>query len=138
MNKRQAKRLLNVAKALRESEVPEAFNMSYFLRNPTDNEHNWCGTPSCALGHYAARTDLQKKFKVGVTKGMDGRSWAQMILANGSTYYGESSVCVEHFGITYDEYDDLFDINGCGGAKTPIDAARYIEQFVKEKTRAKR
>lgn len=54
-------RLRNVARALREAPIPEAFDMDrYTWRSdqPTMSRIT-CGMPACAFGHYASRTDLQ-------------------------------------------------------------------------------
>lgn len=117
MNK---ERLLNVARALRESPAPDQFRMSRFF--------NSCGTPACAWGHYCSRTDLQSEFVIprdtlsvgpALPKTTDG--WAA----------GMSSGFIEiHLDISEDEMIELFDSDGCGGAKTAIEAAEYIEDFV--------
>jgi hypothetical protein len=52
MNK---ERVLNIAKALRESPNPDRFAMY---------DYGSCSTPMCAFGHYAHRTDLQSEFKM--------------------------------------------------------------------------
>jgi hypothetical protein len=39
----------------------------------------------------------------------------------------------EHFGISTGEAMEMFDVSGCGGARTALQAARYIERFVAEK-----
>ena len=56
-------RLLNVVRALRESPKPKAFSMDWYGYGP--NEAFPCGTPQCALGHYAAREDLQDFLRLG-------------------------------------------------------------------------
>lgn len=69
-NERQDRRLLNVARALRESPNPKAFTMLRFVHgddsfsNTVGSAADWCGTPACALGHYGSRTDLQKIVKI--------------------------------------------------------------------------
>jgi hypothetical protein len=98
-------RLLNVARALRESEHPEKFTMRELV--------NMCGTPGCALGHYASRGDLQDVFLI------DG--YRMTTVGAGSIY----DVTLAHFG-----EDELFGALGCGEAKTPVQAAEYIERFV--------
>lgn len=146
MNQTHKKRLLNVAKALREAPEPKYFKMSTFANGSSDwtgegePPENFCGTPACALGHYAARRDLQREFKIWTDK----RYGYAGILAR-SDGSSEFEAAAEHFGLTYDPYDgdgevyELFAPSGCGGAKTPKQAARYIERFVarKEKEGAK-
>ena len=112
------KRLLNVAKALRESANPKAFSMEFFAWGGRWILHP-CGTPACAVGHYAARRDLQRTFRI--TK-------------NGSLPFADED-SYSHFGIDGEEYDALFSAVGCGNAKTTTQAARYIERFVKRKER---
>lgn len=121
MNK---ERLLNVAKALREAKNPEAFNMNFHL----DHE---CGTPACAFGHYAARQDLQGAFKIA----FDGRWKAYNIETtdgqNENVWWSDECVH-EHFGVTEIEARELFFTDGCGNAKSALDAAEFIERYVIE------
>ena len=90
---------------------------------------NTCGTPACALGHYACRTGLQKTFKItrwGTNKGLIALRGTE-----GRKYIGVDSPHVfKHFGIDYDEANELFGGVGCGDAHTAIEAAEYIENFV--------
>jgi hypothetical protein len=115
MNK---ERLLNVAKALRESPEPEKFDMDLYIHT--------CGTPACAFGHYASRSDLQDEWIVdrcGMICAADDGSELDMIA------FGDRSL--RHFDITAQQADELFGPkHGCGGAKTAIAAAEYIEAFV--------
>lgn len=109
MNK---ERLLNVAKALRESEHPERFTMRTIAHS--------CGTPACALGHYAARRDLQDAFillKHGELRATGDAA---------SPFLAE----LEHFDISRAEEEKLFGVWGCNDAQTPLQAAEYIERFV--------
>ena len=110
MNK---ERLLNVAKALRESPNPDAFTMRT-IAHP-------CGTPGCALGHYAARRDLQDAFN------LDHAGYLTSI-SDESPFETE----LKHFGISEEQEDELFGAWGCADAKTPLAAAEYIERFVAE------
>jgi len=48
-------------------------------------------------------------------------------------YCDSDSEILEHFGITFDEANELFNWDGCGNAKTPLEAAAYIEGFVARK-----
>jgi hypothetical protein len=107
-----AQRLLNVARALRESRNPEQFTMGRYV--------NMCGTPGCALGHYAARHDLQDYFRLNQHWLESSRPDPMEII------YG----AMDHFEITEKQSDELFSEVGCGNAKTPIQAAEYIEAFV--------
>jgi hypothetical protein len=117
MNK---ERLLNVAKALRESPKPKAFTMVKI---------HTCGTPACALGHYAARRDLQQMFQLSP----DGTVSEMKIGVWGAT---RSTQCwlrfvAHHFDVTSREAYHLFGGFGCNNAQTPNEAAEYIERFVR-------
>jgi hypothetical protein len=146
MNKIQAKRLLNVAKALRESKHPERFAMDQFVHTdwnynatPTD-DNNWCGSPACALGHYAARTDLQRVIKIAKAN-RHAATDPKLIFLNGKEFwwtpaeYGSKNISPinVHFGLSPYEMDLLFDSDGCGQAKSTRAAALYIERFVARK-----
>ena len=112
MNK---KRLLNVARALRESKTPNRFTMRTYA-------HAACGTPACALGHYAARGDLQRTLSL---------KNGELVHRNGEHVCFDSPEVRDHFGITLSQAWGLFAIIGCGNAQTPKQAARFIERFVK-------
>jgi hypothetical protein len=122
-------RLLNVAKALRESKNPEDFSMAAYAH---------CGTPACALGHYAARTDLQDAFKlIAGSGGLYLKEAVSPHLSSG-LYCAGAAVC-EHFGAIelFHDGDEDCDGNvitpvGCGNPATALAAAEYIERFVAE------
>ena len=152
MNKVQTKRLLNVARALRDAHAAKKkLNMEKFVfgdENAVESEYNeekgdyvycnveknFCGTPACALGHYAARTDLQRLLKVSILKDYHGVPYATVDRFGGEPGCDWNNEEVEeHFGINSDEYNELFDWDGCGDAKTPLQAAKYIERFVHRK-----
>jgi len=116
------KRLLNVAKACRETKFPKAFTMSQYTRM----EGDWpCGTPGCALGNYAARRDLQRGFLIDSYGNARDRVCGLGLLP----------AAERHFGLAFGEVHRLFGPNGCGSAKTAKQAARFIENFVKRKER---
>jgi len=114
LNKRGAKRLMNVVRALRESPNPDMFTMEIFLHP--------CGTPGCALGHYLCRTDLQKTFKV-----IDADNVRIATKNIESDFFHDVK---EHFGLSHEWYGELFSETGCGNAKTAEEAAKYIQDFV--------
>lgn len=117
-----AQRLLNVARALRESPNPEMFTMCEYGRS--------CGTPACALGHYAARQDLQNHLAlVKKDKETFPVSYLSLAKKNYPISYHDRSV-LDHFGIDQWQATKLFGSCGCGGAKTAEAAAEYIERFV--------
>jgi len=133
-------RLENLIVALRDAE-PRNFCMDSYAS---------CGTPACVLGHYAARTDLQSDFKLAL--GAHG----DLVLLNLQTGRPDdywSLHCQEHFGLSWDETEELFvsaecsgcqghgcdeclcsgepsSLAGCGGAKTPSEAIAYIRAFI--------
>lgn len=110
-----ARRLLKVARALREGKR-RSFNMESYA--------NECGTPACAIGHYASRRDLQRYFSLS--------ELGSLLCGDEAVGFDDYEV-TSHFGISIDEAYELFDAAGCGAATTPIAAARYIEKFVKER-----
>lgn len=94
-----------------------------------------CGTPGCALGHYAARRDLQRTFTLQTEGEM-----VDVCTANGEwvAFPLEDSVLEvfeEHFDLSASEVERLFGPDGCGRAKTPNKAADYIERFVKQRAK---
>lgn len=129
MNSVQATRLLNVAVALRDC-AEEPKYAKYFSMATYGHA---CGSPACAMGQYVFRGDLQHTF------GLD-RKGTPFVLLNvvqrlvkqhRSTEF--TTVAKDHFGISYGEYAELFDSTGCGDAKKPLEAAKYIENFVAER-----
>ena len=123
MNQIHKKRLLNVAKAFRETKHATAFDMGhwgfkYFYGDTNDDPA--CGTPGCALGNYAFRRDLQHTFKL---------AGETVTLSNGNDAFEDQSVH-KHFNISQREFEELFGGAGCGRAKTHEQAATYIEKFV--------
>lgn len=119
-----AERLLNVAKALRESPNPENFDMVVVVEES-------CGTPGCAFGHYAARADLQDAFRVEQRRELGG--FAVIKAVDGMYCPYDHPVVAEHFGLSKMDLEELFCGAGCGDAQTPIEAAEYIEKFVRER-----
>lgn len=121
MRKLHKERLLKVARALRESPAPQDFRMDCY--------GNLCGTPACALGHYAARRDLQRSY----TPLRVGNDYACIQEMSGREV-DYADIGVEHFGLTFEQSEELFGGVGCGGAETSEDAAHYIECFVEEQS----
>jgi len=139
-------RLLNVAIALedaaKDQRLREAFTMGTFVRGIGD----FCGTPACALGHYAARTDLQDVLAIHAVETLDHTDYRVAAADNcevlpGWDEFDEDESCdaykydfdvAEHFGITGSECEELFGGDGCFNAQTPEAAAAYIRNFVEE------
>jgi hypothetical protein len=117
--------LLNVAKALRESPYAAMFSM-------TDYANPACGTPMCALGHYAARQDLQSLLVLDNKRRASRYDSPVFYADSGKAVTYDSARLCEHFGISSDDADELFGPDGCDNAATPIEAANYIEHFVAE------
>lgn len=134
MNK---ERLLNVAKALRESKNPDMFNMNAY--------GSYCGTPACAFGHYAARRDLQDTFEFKPEKGP--YTCVFLISNHEESITHANKAVLDHFGITGAEAARLFgceseaeeciDENAlsetlflCKSAGSANEAADWIERFV--------
>lgn len=153
MNKRQAQRLLRVALSLRQSPNPNVFSMELYVHdkfsvsdvlNLDYNENGdaidsngkvvaeaaFCGTPACALGHYGARNHLQPVMRIGETETYDEKRPALLYRNNRCVDFIDQKI-QNHFGIDEEQSEELFGCDGCGGARTPIEAARYIEKFVK-------
>lgn len=119
MNKINAKRLENLARAAAEAD-PKNFDMEVY---------GTCGTPGCVLGHYAARRDLQRTFKFTDTAIFCGKTlyWV----------HHEHQDVLEHFGITWKQARQLMDPDGCNKAKTPKQAAAYIRRFIRKNLKAR-
>lgn len=116
-----AERLLNVAKALREGPNQEELDMVTVVDES-------CGTPGCAFGHYASRADLQDAFRVAQKRELGG--YAVIKLSDGKYCPYDHPEVADHFGISKMDLEELFCGAGCGDAKTPREAAEYIERFV--------
>lgn len=135
-------------RALWETKVPEAFNMRALthrggLHSPSglfEAVPQWpCGTPSCVIGYYAERQDLQDVLRIDPATGAvlvrydfqrDDGSWAR-------TWALLSTLGFEHlarlFGLTDSEISELFDGDGCGRAQNVTQAIAYIERFIERK-----
>lgn len=123
------KHLLDVVKALREASgdthLKADFTMKRFI-NP-------CGTPGCALGHYAFREDLQSEFMLRADITCIGAVLYKDVAGPHRLYFSDRRF-KQYFGLwNIEEADELFRDDGCGNAKTPLEAADYIESFVARK-----
>lgn len=119
MNK---ERLLNVARALRESPNPDEFDMGLYAHR--------CDTPACAWGHYCHRRDLQNEFM------LDKHGDPVSVDADDKGCHRDaelfSDMIDKHFDLSSTAVVKLFGFYGCGNAQTAIEAAEYIERFVAE------
>ena len=123
MNMIEKRRLQNLVQILRDvakdKKLRDTFTMMRFGYRARENET--CSTPACALGHYAVRRDVQRTFRLGKM---------------GQVYVQGKPICyklhvTDHFGITLGQANELFESAGCNKAKTPTQAANYIEHFIK-------
>jgi len=119
---RYVNRMNNVVRALEKAPNPDDFDMALYGYSTEDK----CGSPACTLGHYAFRRDLQKTFLLQKDGNLTLRN------DNGlGAWVGDAS---PHFGITFTEAIDLFDIDGCNDAGTDRkQAIKYIANFIKQK-----
>ena len=106
-------RMLNVVRAVEEGRE-ENFDMNSW--------GSYCGTPACALGHYAARTDLQNVIKLG---------GGLLRTACGAFSPDIGDTIREHFGITDSEFGALFGTFGCGEAhRDRAKAIAWLKDFI--------
>lgn len=140
LNVRQAKRILNVARSLDESADAKAFTMKCFIRGDHNDPYpnyaekkNWCGTPACALGNYAARRDLQKVLTIKKTpygslylEFSEGKHKDEIDYENEAVH--------KYFGVDEDTMYLLFGPNGCNDAKKPATASKFLKTYVKKHT----
>lgn len=127
MNK---ERLLNAAKALRESPNPDEFAMW---------DYGSCDTPMCVFGHYVHRTDLQREFML---------TDCGPALRNGNHISHDDDAVLKHFDFASE--NECHQFFGCSvaarnarqeghsgpflveHATTANEAADWIERFVAE------
>ena len=99
-----------------------------------------CGTPGCALGHYAAREDLQSDFRIGNDVLADLFNTIVSRRTGKALTLTSREVC-EHFGIDHYQARMLFgpplppygrqtDDRVAHHATTPTEAAEWIERFI--------
>lgn len=96
-------------------------------KEPTYSQYEFthdCGTPACALGHWAAANPRRWYF--------EGSLYPQLRNA-GSPYTSPLDDACDEFSIDSDETQELFDVGGCGNARTAKQAAKYIRAFVKRR-----
>lgn len=117
------RRLLNVAKAVRESPNPANFT----LQREGRLDDNGVLLPCCPWGHYAMRRDLQTEFELLPS------GFACSTRTGNSKIRYDDPLVQEHFGISQRETGELFGWNGCNNAKTPEEAAQYFEKFILRK-----
>lgn len=87
-----------------------------------------CGSPACALGHYAAH-NRRRGWRIGLTN-VTGTQWA---LVHGQAIGCAYPSVLKEFELTKPEAAELFAADGCSDARTAKQAAKYIRAFVKRK-----
>lgn len=76
-----------------------------------------CGTPACALGHWAVANPDRWSFACGTP---------YLILSAS----GVSRCAQSEFGLSWHESEEIFGSEGCDFAETAKQAADYIRDFV--------
>lgn len=117
--------ILDVADALHRKRKEPTYNQERFA-------HPSCGTPACALGHYATHSRRWKLKRVEVGPN-DVALWPLLKQGSGDSFTDAN----EEFALDVyaNESQELFGAMGCGEAQTAKQAARYIRRFVKRKER---
>jgi hypothetical protein len=110
--------ILDAADALHRENKEPRYNQEAFIHP--------CGTPACALGHWAAANP--RRWRTDEEIGMF--RWVYL-RANSSDEPLEDAG--QEFGISPGEASELFDHDGCGAARTGKQAAKYIRKFVERK-----
>jgi hypothetical protein len=99
-----------------------------------------CGTPACALGHYAYNTPTRWGWSENGLRGaLDFAFLLQVpVSVDGQQHFltGTWKQTMHEFAITFAECLELFDTRGCGDAQNAKEAAKYIRNFVKRKRKA--
>lgn len=117
LTKLGARRLLRLATilyradALHEKRSEPAYNQATYVHG--------CGTPACALGHWA-KANRDRWFFDNF----------QPFLKKQPDVGGDAA---KEFSIDEEESEDLFGVDGCDGAQTAKQAAKYIRSFVARK-----
>jgi hypothetical protein len=100
---------------------------------------NECGSPACALGHYAAQYPKRFVLNPNWVSPVGGRPYPVIQLRGSDARLGpQSTGILEEFSITSSESEELFSGSGCGDATTAKEAAAYIRKFVARKDREMR
>ena len=115
--------------ANRESTTP--FSMHNWTWGLFGGEHTSCNTPACLMGNYAARPDLQDTFLISKGGSLELRLRPNRPLVD---YWDVMFTLGHHFDLTAEEVSDLFNGDGCDGARQDrAKAIAYVEDFVARK-----
>ena len=127
----RADRLLLVARALRESDRPQAFMMERI---------HTCGTAHCAFAHYVARRDLQQVFQFPLgdcaeqiyqtTHGNTNNMVLVGVWGATRPEFWWRRAIETHFELSPEQTELIFGSTGCNDAQTAVQAAEYIETYV--------
>ena len=112
MNKARLEKLIVALEGVK----PSQFDMTMYV--------HWCGTPACVLGHFAARSDLQKKFTLS-----DGGWSAVHVRKTGESIDYFDDEVLTYFGITRAQSERLFGADENEGA-TPATMRKRIRKFI--------
>lgn len=117
-------RLVKLAEAL-ESPLPKKLRKSKARYDQTRFVHS-CGTPACALGYYAQKSEGRFYFNYERA----GEYWHFRHFIFGSSVIAGA---IEEFGITNAEANTLFGGLGCGNAQSRKQAAKFVREFIASK-----
>ena len=135
MNSLNILRLRKVVTALRDAakirKLARRFDMDQY--GYAAESGNTCGTPSCALGHFAARRDLQSLLRLDINGDLWFTRKTKGELAPRAASFSSDRI-TKYFGFEdWEESELLFSSTGCGNATTPGMAALFIERFCNRK-----
>ncbi len=134
MNKRQIERFQKLIRSTEDAN-PTTFNMKMIAYDGDHTKHP-CGTPACVFGNFAARTDLQKFIKIKVVTFAEDDLSTEIEIINSRTgreIWIDNEDVEDYFGLNENECRMLFSTDGCGNAKTPQDAVKYLKTFLQVK-----
>lgn len=139
MNKRKLLKLADILEAAHRRYArrkgginpDNQYNQRWFAHDFQGKEHRGCGSPACALGHWAAahpRTWFTDWLgEVGI--------WRDAYITGDNRRSASAGIDAEdEFGLDGGQVKDLFGVAGCGGAKTAREASKYIREFVRHQS----
>ena len=112
---------MNAEKLLKLADILDAAHEAHQRKGgPGYNQARYtheCGTPACALGHWAAAHP--ERFAA---------------ILRESPHISPLYLAELEFDLTHEQASELFDADGCGEATTHKQAAEYIRDFVARNT----
>jgi hypothetical protein len=117
INKQRLEKLIVALEGVK----PKDFDMNNYVHT--------CGTPSCALGYFASRVDLQRKFVLA--KNEQGYMTCQLRVQDHDypVDYEDAQV-LGYFGINREQAEYLFGGGYPNDGKTPAQMRRKIRKFI--------